>query len=104
MNAAIAETDIDEPSLIIEMNDQRQMIVARTPFARIRLPYLTRDIVDDKAETPQEFAKAAIELEAPAAAPLLDNLGIRPLDVGTHTATVKRVQILERYVHQMCKL
>ena len=104
MNTAVAKTDVDEPALLIEVNDEPEVVANRTPLGRFNLPHLARHVIDREADTPQEFAEAAVQLEAPSAAALLDNLWIRPFDIGAHPAVVIRVQVLEGHVHEVCKL
>ncbi len=80
------------------------MIAQRSPFGRFGLPHLARDVIDREADATQEFTEATVQLETPTAATFLDNLWIRPFDVGAYAASVKRVQVLEGHVQQVGKL
>ena len=57
-----------------------------------------------EAEPVEQLGEAPVQLEAPSAPALLDDLGVRPVDVHPHPDAVEHVQILERHRDEVGRL
>ena len=93
--AAVAEADVGQPAVTVEVDDERQVIERRPPA--VVTPHLARHAVDLEAQLGEQPAERPVQLEAPPATPTLDDLGVRRRHIGRHAAAVEHVEVLERH-------
>ena len=101
---AVTPPDVDEVRRAVDVHEQRQVVEVGAEPAGRWLERSTRQQVDRVAEPAQQFGEASVQLEAPTAPPLLDDLVVRPSDVDPDPDTMEHVEVLERYAHQVSGL
>ena len=97
----VAPADVDEVGVTADPHEQRQVVEGGTQPAGAGVERAARQQVDVEAEPAQQLGEATVQLEAPPAPALLDDLRVRPVDGLAHTDTMEHVQVLERHVDQM---
>ncbi len=77
------------------------MVEVGAETTRVGFERAARQPGDAVAELFEQRSEAPVELVAPSAAPAIDDLLERPVDVDPHTAPVEHVEVLERDVDEV---
>ena len=86
------------------MHEERQVVEVGAEPARVTVRRAARQQVDVVAEPAQQLGEAPVQLEAPPASPLFDDLVVGPADVDPDADTVEHVEVLERHRREVRRL